>query len=284
MFVGTNPIPFYAGWDDSLRKFVITNRLLSRKQCFSCSPQTGNKNIINKNEEPERNFSEEEFTKAPLQGMNAATTLYWQIPFTTYDPDQFFALGMDGFSPIGWKYFHFRHAAQTAKPILVKTKTISYNIATKLEKNELSFNIKMKLLNWKQSEQTKKRIDDDSKTREISHHRRIKKRYRRVKKHPRPPVWFPSGPLLSQVLPVHYIYVFYKRHRLPRDRFIRRRFRRGKKGIPQGIRDIKFKFTDFTLRKRAKPRRRYHRKRTGRKIGHLYPRRRQFKDFPFYLK
>ena len=39
-----NPIPFYAGWDESLRKFVVTNRLLSRKQCFSCSPQTGNKN------------------------------------------------------------------------------------------------------------------------------------------------------------------------------------------------------------------------------------------------
>nr|ALO21438.1 hypothetical chloroplast RF1 [Golenkinia longispicula] len=277
-----NPIPFYAGWDESLRKFVVTNRLLSRREA---GYEMNFKNYPTLNNLTEKsNQMRLDFSNFPLKGMNAATTLYWQIPFTTYDPDQFFALGMDGFSPIGWKYFHFRHAAQTAKPILVKTKTISYNIATKLEKNELSFNIKMKLLNWKQSEQTKKRIDDDSKTREISHHRRIKKRYRRVKKHPRPPVWFPSGPLLSQVLPVHYIYVFYKRHRLPRDRFIRRRFRRGKKGIPQGIRDIKFKFTDFTLRKRAKPRRRYHRKRTGRKIGHLYPRRRQFKDFPFYSK
>jgi hypothetical protein len=26
----TNPIPFYAGWDESLRKFVVTNRLLSK--------------------------------------------------------------------------------------------------------------------------------------------------------------------------------------------------------------------------------------------------------------
>ena len=60
------------------------------------------------------------FTKAPLLGMNAATTLYWQIPFTTYDPDQFFALGMDGFSPLGWRFFNFKHSKQTTKPICIK--------------------------------------------------------------------------------------------------------------------------------------------------------------------
>nr|ALO21103.1 hypothetical chloroplast RF1 [Carteria crucifera] len=32
LMVPINPIPFYAGWDDSLRKFVITNRLLSRRE------------------------------------------------------------------------------------------------------------------------------------------------------------------------------------------------------------------------------------------------------------
>ena len=56
--------------------------------------------------------------------------------------------------------------------------------------------------------------------------RKIQKRQKRVKKHPRPPVWFLSGPLTNQVLPVHYIYVFYKRTRLPRDRYIGRRLRR----------------------------------------------------------
>jgi hypothetical protein len=25
--IPNNPIPFYAGWDESLRKFVVTNRL-----------------------------------------------------------------------------------------------------------------------------------------------------------------------------------------------------------------------------------------------------------------
>jgi hypothetical protein len=56
-------------------------------------------------------------------------------------------------------------------------------------------------------------------------YRRLKKRYR-VKKHPRSPVWFPSGPLLNQVLPVHYIYIFYKRSRF--DRYIKRRLRKSK--------------------------------------------------------
>jgi hypothetical protein len=30
------------------------------------------------------------------------------------------------------------------------------------------------------------------------------------------------------VLPVHYIYIFYKRSRLPRDRYIKRRLRKSK--------------------------------------------------------
>ena len=99
---------------------MVTNRLLSRKQFFSCSAQTGKNPLFNKNENTEMNFSEGEFSKAPLRGMNAATTLYWQIPFTTYDPDQFFALGMDGFSPLGWRNFSFKHSKQITKPILVK--------------------------------------------------------------------------------------------------------------------------------------------------------------------
>jgi hypothetical protein len=34
-FIATNPGPFYAGWDENLRKFVLTNRFLARKDCFS---------------------------------------------------------------------------------------------------------------------------------------------------------------------------------------------------------------------------------------------------------
>lgn len=118
--VGTNPIPFYAGWDESLRKFVITNRLLSRKESFAFSPKAIKTLFATQQSYKTDSTVRQEFSKAPLQGMNAATTLYWQIPFTTYDPDQFFALGMDGFSPLGWRNFSFKHSKQTTKPILVK--------------------------------------------------------------------------------------------------------------------------------------------------------------------
>jgi hypothetical protein len=109
--------------------------------------------------------------------------------------------------------------------------------------------------------------------------RRSQKRYKRVKKHPRPPVWFPSGPLTNQVLPVHYIYVFYKRYRLPRDRYIRRRLRRNSQTdfLTKGT--IFTQSTDFTLRKRVKPRRKYHRKRHFYKTDNFILRRRAFRAF-----
>ena len=109
--------------------------------------------------------------------------------------------------------------------------------------------------------------------------RKIQKRQKRVKKHPRPPVWFPSGPLTNQVLPVHYIYVFYKRTRLPRDRYLGRRFRRSDDTKASFIQSNFTKQIDFTLRKRVKPIRKYHRKRTINKgqENSLILRRRSFK-------
>nr|YP_009238317.1 hypothetical chloroplast protein RF1 [Bracteacoccus minor]AMO01195.1 hypothetical chloroplast protein RF1 [Bracteacoccus minor] len=275
---GMNPIPFYAGWDESLRKFVVTNRLLSNKQAgytmnlmdsplnneidsTAVAPQ--NALDIENQRYPEHN----EFSRAPLRGMNAGTTLYCQVPFTTYDPDQFFALGMDGFSPIGWRKFHFRRSKQTIKPILVKTNAIS-SAKLRQEKNqseftnELSYNIQMKIHSqiYENRFKQKTSFNDDNQKMQRNIYRRSQKRYKRVRKHPRPPVWFPSGPLMNQVLPVHYIYVFYKRARLPRDRYIRRRLRRNKDGAPLSIRTSLTKLTDMTLRRRSKPRRKYHRK------------------------
>jgi len=284
LFLGINPIPFYAGWDENSRKFVVTNRLLSRKQCFSCSPQTGKTSLFNKNENNEMNFSEGEFLKAPLRGMNAATTLYWQIPFTTYDPDQFFALGMDGFSPLGWRNFSFKHSKQITKPILVKN-FFSFDQPSSLEQNKTSFS---KNLQLKFFENTLKQKLVDSKNIFLSNkeieknfeYRRIMKKQKRIKKHPRPPVWFPSGSLSQQVLPVHYIYVFYKRSRLPRDRYIRRRLRSNfSKNENNDDSSIFTKITDFTLRKRAKPRRKYHRKRFVFENSQFVLRRRKFRGF-----
>ena len=41
----TNPIPFYTGWDEQLRKFVITNRLLSRSEAGFSMQFENNKQI-----------------------------------------------------------------------------------------------------------------------------------------------------------------------------------------------------------------------------------------------
>jgi len=275
----TNPLPFYAGWDESLRKFVVTNRLLSRRESgyemnMQQEYQKEFKALLN--QESSDNILS--FTAAPLKGMNAATTLYWQIPFTTYDPDQFFALGMDGFAPLGWRRFQFRHSI--LKSWLYEKITPNRNNEKGTLKNNLNhlntYIVKNKtnILQTVQPIQNNKFVKISNKTiRNIN--RRVKKRYRRVKKHPRSPVWFPSGPLLNQVLPVHYIYIFYKRSRLPRDRYIKRRLRKSK-AINSNNNIISSQFTDFTLRKRIKTKRKYHIKQYLNKKTPIIPRRMKF--------
>jgi hypothetical protein len=298
--IATNPLPFYAGWDNDLRKFVLTNRLLARKDCFSRetsalirqgSAAYSGENAFGVDKEKSFVSNEEnfEFLQSPLQGMNAATTLYWQIPFTTYDPDQFFALGMDGFSPIGWRNFSFKHSKQTTKPILVKNfysfgSNSGEEKLNKKNSNKLSLDLRFKI-----SQQTVSPNNRFTKTKqEIEknfEYRRILKKQKRLKKHPRPPVWFPSGSLSQQVLPVHYIYVFYKRSRLPRDRYIRRRLRTTFLNNQNSRQDTSFadrtKMIDFTLRKRTKPRRKYHRKRFGdfSEKNQFFAQRRKFRNF-----
>ena len=81
VLIGINTFPFYAGWDESLRKFVITNRLLSRKDAGY------NSNMLFKKE---RNHSKQlniEFTQWPLQGRNAATTFFCHFPFINQPSD-----------------------------------------------------------------------------------------------------------------------------------------------------------------------------------------------------
>ncbi len=272
--VAINPMPFYAGWDESLRQFVVTNRLLSREDAgYVMNLQTEKTALPQSLQKVQKEISAAQgqsqgsqeivFTKSPLQGMNAATTLYWQIPFTTYDPDQFFALGMDGFSPLGWRFFNFKHSKETTKPMLVKN--VFYTNSENIQNQSLlSYNIQLKMLDVNLKTNQKGKLNDSrSKNNQVSKNqsRKIQKRQKRVKKHPRAPVWFPSGPLTNQVLPVHYIYVFYKRTRLPRDRYLGRRFRRADDPKASFIQNNFTKLTDFTLRKRVKPIRKYHRKR-----------------------
>lgn len=334
--VPNTSLPFYAGWDESLRKFVVTNRMLSRQdagyQMKQFDSSTSIPNLKPLFSSPDATADEVVFTQAPLQGMNAATTLYWQIPFTTYDPDQFFALGMDGFSPIGWRKFLFRHSILKSW-LSAKSNTVSEAIdfvdsgdntdATSLVKfpKEISLSAPSGLnrvgssanavdgivVPFNASAATPslvaavlaqsgaftttnslfKKSDSGSTSLKVENKnlsRRLKKRYRRVKKHPRAPAWYPSGPLLNQVLPVHYIYVFYKRSRLPRDRYLKRRLLNTKTIQNSDVRDALFKAstsqwrstTDFTLRKRLKPKRKYHLKRNFYSSNVVIPRRFKF--------
>ena len=268
-------LPFYAGWDESLRKFVVTNRLLSRqdagyeidKSFISPNLITDKNNLIQ-----EESLLKEKFTEAPLQGMNAATTLYWQIPFTTYDPDQFFALGMDGFSPIAWRKMLFRHSILKTwlgdKTLRTKnTDSIPSPIdsSTIGIKNTLNHADLLNTLQKTKKDNSQFVNNPDSYRQDgFNTSRRLKKRLLRVKKHPRTPVWFPSGPLLNQVLPVHYIYVFYKRSRLPKNRYLSRRLLNVNNiNNSETLTNLissnpSFYNYDFTLRKRLKPKRKYH--------------------------
>ncbi len=267
-------LPFYAGWDESLRKFVVTNRLLSRQDAgyeVDNSFVQRNSSFQSKNLFNDSNYNKKEkFTEAPLQGMNAATTLYWQIPFTTYDPDQFFALGMDGFSPIAWRKMIFRHSILKSwlgdKMMLNKNMDSSYPqqnksmIGVKNTSNHQDLLNTLKKYKTPQEENLNKTNRQDG----FSNVRNLNKRLLRVKKHPRTPVWFPSGPLLNQVLPVHYIYVFYKRSRLPRNRYLSRRLlsinninNNESLNILKSSNPAYYNY-DFTLRKRLKPKRKYH--------------------------
>ena len=314
-FTGLLPntsLPFYAGWDESLRKFVVTNRLLSRQDAgyevdkSFVSPNS----TIDTTLEPDSSVKQK-FTQAPLQGMNAATTLYWQIPFTTYDPDQFFALGMDGFSPLAWRKMLFRHSilkswlgdktlrakttdsipssvdSSTGKDTKVSPSRVDPFLTFRFPEGQIisanltaigiknTFNHQDLLTTLQKTRkgaaltgtgyQSFNSADSNSNRQDgFNTSRRLKKRLLRVKKHPRTPVWFPSGPLLNQVLPVHYIYVFYKRSRLPRNRYLSRRLLSlNNINNSETLNTLissnpSFYNYDFTLRKRLKPKRKYH--------------------------
>jgi len=274
--VNTNPLPFYAGWDESLRKFVVTNRFLSRRD-------SGYSFIQNDTESAKINDKvnqTEEFTLAPLKGMNAPTILYWHIPFTTFDPDQYFVLGVDGFAPLNWRKFKFRHTllkqwlatgntdqGQNKTSTLITSKTSYKNSLTKYStdssrfKNSLDTNLLYKI-----EEKTSPSMifGADPLRQKTLKEARYKyqysqKRYQKLKGYSNKNVQFPSGPLANEVLPIHYISVFYKRSRLPRERYLKRKLNERSQGFSFPLNGYRMLHKDdMTLRKRVKPRRKYH--------------------------
>ncbi len=102
LLINTTNMPFYAGWDESLRKFVLTNRLLNRREAgYQSSNIFGQNNIgsalntINSDLQTSNLEKNIIFSLWPLKGTNPATTLFSQFPFMTapqtnlnYSPQQ----------------------------------------------------------------------------------------------------------------------------------------------------------------------------------------------------
>jgi hypothetical protein len=337
----TTNIPFYAGWDESLRKFVVTNRLLSRRDAgfFSSAKVSSNSNPTDK----------VQFSKAPIQGLNEGSFLYLQnasdsgqiLPFNAYTIDQFIPNNQSFYAPLGWKRFQFRHSllknwytdigySNNSTNTLFKSQALNlYPIFLKpYSFNSLEFfNSKTNNVQYfvPLSNQS-----GNSKNMKALQNRRIKKRYKLLKQTPIQLMYLPTGTLLTEVLPSHYISVFDKQYRFPRNRYLKRNllkssgiFSKAKNMDPQSAltkqnintnsldqnplytkdltvleysnfktahfssaKDGKHKLVlssnlqnpEFSLRKRIKPRRKYHKKRFYKKdsFGLIFPRRHKF--------
>nr|QKN19221.1 hypothetical chloroplast RF1 [Eudorina elegans] len=266
--VNTTSLPFYAGWDECLRKFVVTNRLISRRDAGLA---------IRKTQEP--NSQETRFTNAPIQGLNEGSFLYWQtdMPFNSFNIDQFITTNQSFYAPLGWRHFEFRHSILKT---WVNSLRSSKNNRPSHKKMGQTLIISMKnvrpLNNYLRAQKqekinTKKAVA-----------RRIKKRYKLLKQMPNQLMYSPTGPLLIQVLPSHYISVFDQQYRFPRNRYLKRNtLKTIKKTTLLAMVDSanQTPIKEFTLRKRVKPRRKYHRKRFIKKDGLILPRRTKFTNF-----
>nr|YP_009728230.1 hypothetical chloroplast protein RF1 [Colemanosphaera angeleri]QIA47174.1 hypothetical chloroplast protein RF1 [Colemanosphaera angeleri] len=266
----TTSIPFYAGWDDSLRKFVVTNRLLSRRDAGLVS-----KNIT------KQNYQETMFTNAPLQGLNEGSFLYWQtsMPFNSYNIDQFITTNQSFYAPLGWRHFEFRHSILKTWAFLLKEQVAKNNLSSQvLDTKNKTLIVSMKNLRPLSIDKTKQGTINLKK----GVARRIKKRYKLLKQTPNILIYSPTGPLNLNFLPSHYISVFDQQYRFPRNRYLKRTTLKTMKkttllsmidaaNSPWGASN-----KEFTLRKRVKPRRKYHRKRFIKKDGLIFPRRTKF--------
>ena len=275
----TTSIPFYAGWDESLRKFVVTNRLLSRRD----SGLAVNSMVLSRDASPyrERSLNEKtsiEFTNAPIQGLNEGSFLYWQtdMPFNAYSIDQFITTNQSFYAPLGWRRFEFRHSI--LKNWVTSNVKSNPNILTS-DKEQKIYKIILVNPSITSVKSNIKTFKENNKTNKLVA-RRVKKRYKLLKQTPNQLMYAPTGPLLTTVLPAHYISVFDQQYRFPRNRYLKRNpLKTIKKTTLLAMIDSVEKTNtinkDFTLRKRVKPRRKYHRKRMSE--GNLiFPRRTKF--------
>lgn len=339
-----NSLPFYAGWDDSLRKLVVTNRTLSRRDAgFNLK----NLNLFN-NLQPLQKFYPNNdliFTKAPIFGLNESLFLYLNddLPFKTYSLQQYNPNYVSFYTPIAWRRFEFRHSIlnnwlknnlfeQSSSSIVSnsgqssseksprsansvplstnktklddKVKTgetlISRKILKKIDKNELYLkHIKLQekqqdLINLIEENKKEKRIFQKFILRRNKKHKfKLEKKLNLNNVQERKPY----GTLLIDVLPSHYLSLSNTNSRLPRYRYLKYRLIKNKnskeinlatkeynnsikKGIDFSIINENNILTkSFTLRKKNKTKRKFHRKVVNKAEGLITPQRRKFLIF-----
>nr|YP_007890146.1 hypothetical chloroplast RF1 [Pleodorina starrii]AFY64418.1 hypothetical chloroplast RF1 [Pleodorina starrii] len=263
--VNTTNLPFYAGWDECLRKFVVTNRLVSRRDAGLAIRET---------QKP--NSQETRFTNAPLQGLNEGSFLYGQtdMPFNSYNIDQFITTNQSFYAPFGWRHFEFRHSI--LKTWVNSLGSVKNNKPSHKKKGQTLI-VSMKNLRPLNTYLQAQKHEKIATKKAVA--RRIKKRYKLLKQMPNQLMYSPTGPLLIQVLPSHYISVFDQQYRFPRNRYLKRNtLKTIKKTTLLAMIDSanQTPIKEFTLRKRVKPRRKYHRKRFIKKDGLIIPRRTKF--------
>jgi hypothetical protein len=309
----TTNIPFYAGWDESLRKFVVTNRLLSRRDTgfevsfnniFSTTTsQNTNTNVDNK----------VQFSKTPIQGLNEGSFLYLQnasdsgqiLPFNAYTIDQFIPNNQSFYAPLGWKRFEFRHSLLKNWYTDISVSKNSQALKNSIFLKPYSLSSLEFFNNKNNNNQSLEQIRNSKNTKALQN-RRIKKRYKLVKQTPIQLMYVPTGSLLTEVLPSHYISVFDKQYRFPRNRYLKRHLLKSsaQKGFMRSkqnslsynpeqnqlyTKDLtvleystlkqtnqSLQNPEFSLRKRIKPKRKYHKKRFSKKDSLIFPRRYKF--------
>jgi hypothetical protein len=300
----TTNIPFYAGWDESLRKFVVTNRLLSRRdagfrQEVVADQENNQKSIL-------------DFTKAPIKGLNEASFLYLQneMPFNSYVLDQFIPNNQSFYAPLGWKRFQFRHTL-LKNWVQVISKDSNHIIQSSTNKDTPSQSkktvfLKQSLLNNLDSSNGRL-LPNNNRNTQILINKRIKKRYKLLKQTPIQLMYVPTGALLNEILPSHYVSVFDKQYRSPRNLYLKRYLPKENRNqsdssskklaslqnskSTNNIEDLTIleysnsfqnnkmlqSPLEFTLRKKIKPRRKYHKKRFTKKDDSIFPRRYKFR-------
>nr|YP_009185149.1 hypothetical chloroplast RF1 [Carteria cerasiformis]ALO63467.1 hypothetical chloroplast RF1 [Carteria cerasiformis] len=224
--VPVNPLPFYAGWDESLRKFVITNKLLSRRNAgyesqsdilftgLAKSPGVSLKSPTSSlpagsvgAKEQKENDSQEKiklkepllFTHMPIDYLSIATNEF-KTTFAPFAMDQAFSIGHLGHAPLGWRRFKFKGLKSLTPSGFASFRAVGTEEGSPFEGS--------RSLNTQQM--NVKKLETLKQGRRLSKYSMMKEAFNWEKQSPRDFPHF-SGTLIQEYLPMSYPYIANRR-------------------------------------------------------------------------